>query len=1474
MPPWCSGDNMSTLSLDDKIEARKKERRRGRKHAQEKHGGDNSNVVDLPSESTESWSHEADAIKSSELDDKIEARKKERRRGRKHAQEKQGDNVADLPSESTESGPHVADAIKSSELDDKIEARIKERRRGRKHAKEKQGGDNVVDLPSESTESGSHLELDKRIEDKLKARRRKERPQRTGEAETKECEIIGKGTQPVVTYELKHVSSPDGSEELLSAIVEGSEYSGSNAFSGVPSSRGGPSRVTKNGSRAPRICDSDDAQEIAADSPIEQDRIRLARQKSLEAKMPLDLFLKKDEMNEPGVGRYKKTKARRLSIEQKLPFDISIERETDESSDTNERPITTSVETESATESVGQASTSTANSSRVTAGKSDRPSLQSSDSSRLLDPPTSEPDSAPGDVSADRYVTTRTSQRSRSSAMHTDSSSESFFSEEDIEDEDIAYVSPPNSRTVGDFSESSEESSYDGSNPSSGTMDMAASHLGSLTNSNISLLSLSDDDDVSIAEDRSRDGDEGTRKSDFIWNGEHTGVSNDRTMGMLVGKRDAGIQRYIQSRMNIADSVSDDSMSSFDEVADSDSGDSVSSNDEDTPLNSRSKSTNIPQLDGEHVDRRERSDVKQRKSVTFGQSETLFDQPPGSLDIDLDHPNQPDTELSSDLDPPIQSPPRNSSSTLRNEDEIQIPEKDSERDRKFEEFYEKQIFRASQENDAPSDIESRTESLISEDIDISISEDSSSDASSSEGETGSESSKDDSSSSSEDDEDEEEESESDEISSSAELDEKYMSLLSNQFTSSKGIADDSLRSGKGSRKADLDSSANRVRLPDDPRYWSKSVQGSQQEELLLRSKGLTLGDNLRRVRDQAKLGTLSDSKRSIISLKSNASVSATDRKFRRSQFSQNTTHTGSTSKSNNTAKTHGSSETIKMQSNLLDESNCSRRSRRSDMSGLSASDFDRQGLPSGRIHGGSSSSQHGSNSVNHETSSRRSRQGSTSSSRRSHNSASSRRSGDSRGSPTRRQDGNDSIHSMGSGNRLKLSSRSHDSSQPRSPERKGSTRSDSIDRDGHTESLQNLALNDSLREAYYMGSTVQGASSELPVTRRMSNSSDNISYPVVKGTAVAIVGDDEANIKPKRAKKLFKMLSIHSMESNGESRGLSRRTLFGRRNKSSHQFNQSDGNILANDFNDSFSSVVGAALDRSVSKMSFSRRRPLVEKRRPSVDNPIDTSIASFISLPNNSRQSLIAQQQALKMRQDSLAREINAFNALIDPQVSRGDSFAENATFHKSTSDVGWQEVSQSSHGRSADTITSLLEPTQLPHTSPALRRYKSQTIRDRNNALVDRRASFDEISHGNPSSEPLKNSTSSSSESFHRREVSEVAGVAQQLGHVAHAGAVFEPNSLPLQLQLMGAILAIGFTSPWAASRVLEAPGPTRINARGPTANSIRVLEEIQCPVAAGATIKAACLDHPTPRGVRSRVPPRSTATLAKILASRGAI
>lgn len=423
------------------------------------------------------------------------------------------------------------------------------------------------------------------------------------------------------------------------------------------------------------------------------------------------------------------------------------------------------------------------------------------------------------------------------------------------------------------------------------------------------------------------------------------------------------------------------------------------------------------------------------------------------------------------------------------------------------------------------------------------------------------------------------------------------------------------------------------------------------------------------------------------------------------------------------------------------------------MSGLSASDFDRQGLPSGRIHGGSSSSQHGSNSVNHETSSRRSRQGSTSSSRRSHNSASSRRSGDSRGSPTRRQDGNDSIHSMGSGNRLKLSSRSHDSSQPRSPERKGSTRSDSIDRDGHTESLQNLALNDSLREAYYMGSTVEGASSELPVTRRMSNSSDNISYPVVKGTAVAIVGDDEANIKPKRAKKLFKMLSIHSMESNGESRGLSRRTLFGRRNKSSHQFNQSDGNILANDFNDSFSSVVGAALDRSVSKMSFSRRRPLVEKRRSSVDNPIDTSIASFISLPNNSRQSLIAQQQALKMRQDSLAREINAFNALIDPQVSRGDSFAENATFHKSTSDVGWQEVSQSSHGRSADTITSLLEPTQLPHTSPALRRYKSQTIRDRNNAPVDRRASFDEISHGNPSSEPLKNSTSSSSESFHRR-------------------------------------------------------------------------------------------------------------------------
>ena len=564
-----------------------------------------------------------------------------------------------------------------------------------------------------------------------------------------------------------------------------------------------------------------------------------------------------------------------------------------------------------------------------------------------------------------------------------------------------------------------------------------------------------------------------------------------------------------------------------------------------------------------------------------------------------------------------------------------------------------------------------------------------------------------------------------------------MSLLSSQFTGSKDNADSSLRSGNGSsREAGLDSSssANRVRSPDDPRFWSKSVQVSVQLPFQLTiprvtyhvtyyfdlNKGTQQGEPL---------------ERSMLSLKSAASGSNTDRKFRRSQFSQNTTQTGSTSKSNNTAKTHGSSETIKMQSNLLDESNRSRRSRRSDMSGLSVSDSERKGLPGDRRHGGSSSSRHDG----HETSSRRSRQGSTSSSRRSHNSTSSRRSGDSGSSPTRRQGDNDSTHSMDSGRRLNPSSYSRDSSQSRSSEQKESTRSD--------KSLQDLALNDSLREAY-LGSTVGGTESELPVTRRMSNTSGGISYPVVNGTAVAIVGDDQAKKEPKRAKKLFKMLSIDTRKSNSQSRA--RRTLFGRRDKSSHQFNQSEGSIFANDFNESFSSALGAALDRSVSKMSFSRRRPSVDKRRPSVDDPVDSSIASFRSLPSNSRQSLIAQQQqALRMRQESLAREINAFNALINPNHSRGDSFAGNATFHMSTNDVGWQEVSQSSHGRSADTITSLLGPTQLPHTSPALRRYKSQTIRDRNGALIDRRASFDEYSHGgNHSSEPT-----SSSESFHRR-------------------------------------------------------------------------------------------------------------------------
>jgi len=105
-----------------------------------------------------------------------------------------------------------------------------------------------------------------------------------------------------------------------------------------------------------------------------------------------------------------------------------------------------------------------------------------------------------------------------------------------------------------------------------------------------------------------------------------------------------------------------------------------------------------------------------------------------------------DTELSADVDPPpTQRSPRNSSSTPPDEDEIGVSEKDLERDRKFEEFYEDQIL-ASQEDDAPSDTESktesRTESLISKDSYISISEASSSDDSSSEGETSSDSSND------------------------------------------------------------------------------------------------------------------------------------------------------------------------------------------------------------------------------------------------------------------------------------------------------------------------------------------------------------------------------------------------------------------------------------------------------------------------------------------------------------------------------------------------------------------------------------------------------------------------------------------------------------------------------------------------------------------------------------------------------------
>ena len=531
-------------------------------------------------------------------------------------------------------------------------------------------------------------------------------------------------------------------------------------------------------------------------------------------------------------------------------------------------------------------------------------------------------------------------------------------------------------------------------------------------------------------------------------------------------------------------------------------------------------------------------------------------------------------------------------------------------------------------------------------------------------------------------------------------------------------------------------------------------------------------------------------------------------------MSQFSTQTGST---NTTSKTHGSSATIKRQN--VDDSN---RSRRSDMSGLSASDnHDRQGDAPPR-HGSSSSSRRAPNSDNHETSSRRSRQGSTSSSRRSHHSTSSRRSGDSRCSPPRRSNGSDrmsskrsnrgsgtsrysnvestksqddheSIYSMDSGQRkestrpnrsVRRSSfgRSEYSNHSPYPESDFATaeypggespgpgthqhrRASFNGNSGHNESLQNLALNDSLREAY-MGSR---AVSELPVTRRMSNSSEEISpYPVIKGTAVAIVGDDQANEKPKRAKKLFKMLSLDTMESNDKSSGLSRRTIFGRRNNSSHRFNQSDGNIFANDFDDSFASSVVGALDRSVSsavrKMSFGRRRSSVDHRRSSdqrrsfSDNPVDTSIASFRSLPNDSRQSFIAQQQAvLKMKQESLAREIDAFNALLNPHASGEDSFAGNATFQKSSSDVGRQEVSQSSHGRSADTITSLplLEPTQLPHTSPAVRRYKAQTIGNRNEALADRRASFDENNSygGNPSSESLKNSTTSSSESFHRR-------------------------------------------------------------------------------------------------------------------------
>lgn len=105
-----------------------------------------------------------------------------------------------------------------------------------------------------------------------------------------------------------------------------------------------------------------------------------------------------------------------------------------------------------------------------------------------------------------------------------------------------------------------------------------------------------------------------------------------------------------------------------------------------------------------------------------------------------------DTELSADVDPPTQRSPRNSSSTPPDEDEIGVSEKDLERDRKFEEFYEDQILCASQEDDAPSDTESktesRTESLISKDSYISISEASSSDDSSSEGETSSDSSND------------------------------------------------------------------------------------------------------------------------------------------------------------------------------------------------------------------------------------------------------------------------------------------------------------------------------------------------------------------------------------------------------------------------------------------------------------------------------------------------------------------------------------------------------------------------------------------------------------------------------------------------------------------------------------------------------------------------------------------------------------